>query len=53
MMTSEQCRAYAAECRAFVLTAASPQKKAILLDFARHWDIAAKDIEELGAAESC
>ena len=47
MMTSEECRAYAVECRALGLTAASPQKKAILLDLARHWDITAKDFEEL------
>ena len=47
MMTSEQCRAYATECRGLVLTAASPQQKAILFDLALHWDMAAMDMEEL------
>jgi hypothetical protein len=47
MVTSKQCRAHAAECRALVPTAASPQKKTILLDLARHWDLAGKDMEKL------
>jgi hypothetical protein len=47
MMTSEQCRAYAAECRELAQTAASAQKKSILLDLARHWDMAQREMQEL------
>ena len=47
MMTSEQCRAYAAECRQQIRTAVSPQKKRVLLDLTHHWDMAANDMEEL------
>jgi hypothetical protein len=46
-LTSEQCRAYAAECRALVLTAPSPQQVKILLDLAAHWEMAATQIERL------
>jgi len=45
-MTSEQCRAYAAECRELAQTA-SAQKKSILLDLARHWDRATSEMREL------
>jgi len=47
MMSSEQCRSYAAECRELFQTAASSQQKTILLDLARHWEMAAKEMKEL------
>ena len=47
MMTSEQCRVYAAECRELAQMGASAQKKSILLDLAHHWDMASRELQEL------
>jgi hypothetical protein len=46
MITPEQCRAYAAECRRMAELAASPEQKAILLELANEWDISCKQTEK-------
>jgi hypothetical protein len=47
MLTSQECRAHAAECRLLLFTAPSPQQIKILLDLAAHWDMTGNDIEVL------
>jgi hypothetical protein len=46
-LTSQECRAHAAECRSLLFTAPSPQQIKILLDLAAHWDMTGNDIEAL------
>jgi hypothetical protein len=47
MLTSQECRAHAAECRSLLFTAPSPQQAKILFDLAAHWDMTGNDIEVL------
>ena len=47
MLTSQECRAHAAECRSLLFTAPSPLQTKILLDLAVHWDKTGNDIEAL------
>jgi len=47
MMSSEQCRGYAAEYRELAQSGVSPAKKKILLELARHWEMAADQVREL------
>jgi hypothetical protein len=46
MISSEECRAYAEECR-LLAQSASPEHKKILLDLAQHWDRACEEISRL------
>jgi hypothetical protein len=50
-MTSEECKAHAAECLQLAQTAASREQKALLSDLAREWNCAAQQMEELEAKQ--
>jgi len=43
-MTSEQCKAHAAQCRLLARTAASSEQKTILLELAREWERVAEQM---------
>jgi len=45
MLTSEQCKAHAAECLQLAQTAASPEQKALLSGLAREWNLTAQEVE--------
>jgi hypothetical protein len=47
MITSEQCKSYAAECRRLAQSAPSPEQRNILFDLAREWDRVANQTERL------
>jgi hypothetical protein len=47
MITSEQCKAYAAECRQLADTVTSPEHTKILLELAGSWDDVCKQLGRL------
>jgi hypothetical protein len=52
MMTSEQCKAHAAECRQLAETAASRQQKALLSNLAYEWEMTARHMERMEAQQN-
>jgi hypothetical protein len=47
MITSEQCKSHAAECRRLAQSAPSPEQRNILFDLAREWDRIPNQTERL------
>ena len=52
MMTSEECKAHAAQCRQLAETSASREQRALLSNLAHEWEMAARHMERLEAREA-